>query len=306
MPNPTAVIESLDQEGRGVAHVEGKAIFIEGALIGERVSYSPYRKKPSYELAQVTAIHRSSSVRVEPRCQYFGVCGGCGIQHLEASAQVAVKQRALEDALWHIGRVRPGQILAPIYGPAWGYRQRARLAVRDVPKKGEVLVGFHEKRSSFVADMRSCEVLPRRISDLLVPLRRLVESLSIRSRLPQIEVAIGDRDGAPVDVLVLRVLEPLRGDDEQKIAAFSDLHGVHFHQQPAGPETTRPLYPPEDRLAYTLPEFGLTLPFRPTEFTQVNGAVNRVMVRRAIALLEPQPGERIGDLFCGLGNFTLP
>ncbi len=306
MPNPTAVIESLDQEGRGVAHVDGKTIFIEGALIGEHVSYSPYRKKPSYELAQVTAIQRSSAARVIPQCQYFGTCGGCGIQHLEVSAQVAVKQRALEDALWHIGRVRAAQMLAPIHGPSWGYRHRARLAVRDVVKKGEVLVGFHEKRSSFVADMRSCEVLPRRISNLLVPLRRLVESLSIRSRLPQIEVAIGDRDGAPVDVLVLRVLEPLQADDEQRIAAFSDLHGVHFHVQPAGPETTRPLYPIEDRLAYTLPEFGLTLPFRPTEFTQVNAAVNRVLVRRAIALLDPRPGERIGDLFCGLGNFTLP
>ena len=306
MPNPTAVIESLDQEGRGVAHVDGKAIFIDGALIGEHVSYSTYRKKPSYELAQVLAIDRASASRVVPQCRYFGTCGGCGIQHLEASAQVAVKQRALEDTLWHIGRVRPGQMLAPIHGPSWGYRHRARLAVRDVAKKGEVLVGFHEKRSSFVADMRSCEVLPRRISDLLVPLRRLVEALSLRSRLPQIEVAVGDRDGKPVDVLVLRVLEPLQPADHERIAAFADLHAVHFQVQPGGPETTRPLYPIADPLAYTLPEFGLTLPFRPTEFTQVNAMVNRVMVRRAIALLDPRPGERIGDLFCGLGNFTLP
>ena len=306
MSNPTAVIESLDQEGRGVAHIDGKAIFIDGALIGEHVSYSTYRKKPSYELAQVVAIDRASASRVVPQCRYFGTCGGCGMQHLDASAQVAVKQRALEDALWHIGRVRPGQMLAPIHGPSWGYRHRARLAVRDVAKKGEVLVGFHEKRSSFVADMRSCEVLPRRISDLLVPLRRLVEALSIRGRLPQIEVAIGDRDGRPIDVLVLRVLEPLQPADHERIAAFADLHAVHFHVQPAGPETTRPLYPLDDPLAYTLPEFGLTLRFRPTEFTQVNAAVNRVMVRRAIALLDPRPGERIGDLFCGLGNFTLP
>ncbi|MBK8742922.1 MAG: 23S rRNA (uracil(1939)-C(5))-methyltransferase RlmD [Betaproteobacteria bacterium] len=302
----TAITESLDQEGRGVARVDGKAIFIEGALIGEHVSYSTYRKKPNYELAHVDSIYHSSSSRVTPRCQYFGTCGGCSMQHLDASAQVAVKQRALEDALWHIGRVRAAQILAPIHGPAWGYRHRARLAVRDVAKKGEVLVGFHEKRSSFVADMRSCEVLPRRISDLLVPLRRLVEALSVRTRLPQIELALGDRDGAPVDVLVLRLLEPLQPRDMGHITRFADLHGVQFHAQPGGPDTARPLYPAEDRLAYTLPEFGLTLPFRPTEFTQVNAAVNRVMVRRAIALLDPQPGERVGDLFCGLGNFTLP
>ena len=306
MSIPTAIIESLDQEGRGVAHVDGKAVFIEGALIGERVNYSTYRRKPNYELAQVGAIVRPSSSRVTPQCQYFGTCGGCGMQHLEAAAQVAVKQRALEDALWHIGRVRAGQMLAPIHGPAWGYRHRARLAVRDVAKKGEVLVGFHEKRSSFVADMRSCAVLPRRISDLLVPLRRLVEALSVRNRLPQIELATGDRDGIPVDVFVLRVLDPLQPPDVARIAQFADLHKVQFYVQPAGPDTAQPLYPVEDRLAYTLPEFGLTLPFRPTEFTQVNAAVNRVMVRRAIALLDPQPGERIGDLICGLGNFTLP
>jgi 23S rRNA (uracil1939-C5)-methyltransferase len=306
MTIPTATIESLDQEGRGVAHVDGKAIFIEGALIGERVSYSTYRKKSNYEIAQLGEIYRSSSSRVAPQCQYFGNCGGCGMQHVDAAAQVAVKQRALEDALWHIGRVRAGQMLSPIHGPAWGYRHRARLAVRDVAKKGEVLVGFHEKRSSFVADMRSCEVLPRRISDLLVPLRRLVESLTVRNRLPQIEVAMGDRDGAPVDVLVLRVLDPLQPPDIERIGRFADLHGVQFYVQPGGPDTAHPLYPAADRLAYTLPEFGLTIPFRPTEFTQVNAAVNRVMVRRAVALLDPQPGERIGDLFCGLGNFTLP
>ncbi|MEO8136131.1 MAG: 23S rRNA (uracil(1939)-C(5))-methyltransferase RlmD [Betaproteobacteria bacterium] len=306
MPNPIVTIESLDQEGRGVAHVEGKTIFIEGALIGERVSYSAYRKKPSYELAQVGDIHRLSASRVAPECPYFGTCGGCGIQHLESSAQVAVKQRVLEDALWHIGKVRAERMLAPIYGPAWRYRNRARLAVRDVAKKGEVLVGFHERRSSFVADMRSCAVLPQRISALLVPLRRLVESLSIRSRLPQIEVAAGDREGQPVDVLVLRILEPLLPADVTRIREFADLHSVQFYVQPRGPETAVPLYPEADRLAYTLPEFGLVMPFRPTEFTQVNAAVNRVLVRRAIALLDPRPGERIGDLFCGLGNFTLP
>jgi len=306
MPDPIATIESIDQEGRGVAHVEGKTIFIEGALIGEQVSYSSYRKKPTFEFARATAIRRQSASRTTPACPYFGTCGGCSMQHLEAGAQVAIKQRALEDALWHIGKVRADVMLPPIQGPAWEYRHRARLAVRDVAKKGGVLVGFHERRSSFVADMRTCEVLPKRISALLVPLRRLVESLTIRDRLPQIEVAIGDRDGKPIDVLVLRLLEPLQKDDIDKLRAFADAHRVQFYAQPAGPDSARPLYPAAETLAYTLPEFGVTLPFKPTEFTQVNAAINRVMVRRAIAMLDPHPGERIGDLFCGLGNFTLP
>ena len=306
MSAPLATIESLDQEGRGVAHADGKAIFIEGALIGERVGYVPYRRKPTYEFARVATIHRQSASRVMPRCPWFGTCGGCSMQHLDAGAQVAIKQRTLEDALWHIGKVRADRMLPPIHGPAWAYRHRARLAVRDVAKKGGVLVGFHERRSSFVADMTSCEVVPARISALLVPLRRLVESLTIRERLPQIELAIGDRDGDPIDVLVLRILEPLQPEDVERLRAFADSHRVQFYVQPGGPSTARPLHPANEILAYSLPEFDVVLQFRPTEFTQVNADVNRVMVRRAIALLEPKPGERIGDMFCGLGNFTLP
>ncbi len=306
---PRAIIESLDQEGRGVAHpvdAGGKTIFIDGALIGEDVEYQSYRRKPTFEMADTVSIGKPNASRVTPRCPHFGVCGGCAMQHLEASAQVAAKQRTLEDALWHIGRVRPGQLLPPIYGPAWGYRNRARLSVRDVAKKGEVLVGFHEKRSSFVADIRSCDVLPKRISDLLVPLRRLIESLSVKKRLPQIELACGDRNAEPIDVLVLRLLEPLTAADLDRLKRFADTHRVRFYAQAAGPETAKPLYPEEDVLVYELPEFRIAMPFRPTEFTQVNLAINRVLVRRAVALLDPQPGERIVDLFCGLGNFTLP
>ena len=306
MTSPLATIESLDQEGRGIAHVDGKAIFIEGALIGERVTYTSYRRKPAWELAVVNEVGRPAPIRTEPRCPHFGTCGGCSMQHLEAAAQVAVKQRVLEDALWHIGKVRAERMLPPVHGPAWGYRHRARLSVRDVAKKGSVLVGFHEKRSSFVADMTSCAVLPPRISALLVPLRRLVEALTLRARLPQIELAIGDRDGRPVDVLVLRILEPLQPADHALLRAFADEHAVHFWVQTGGPDTATPLYPEEDCLAYTLPEFGITMPYKPTEFTQVNAAINRVLVRRALALLAPGPRERIGDLFCGLGNFTLP
>ena len=298
-------VVSLDQEGRGVARVEGKAVFVEGALPGERVAYTTLKRKPSYEIARADAILRPSAERAVPRCPHFPVCGGCSMQHLDAAAQVASKQRSLEDALWHIGRVRPQEILPAIHGPAWGYRHRARLSVRFVARKGGVLVGFHERRSSYVADMLSCAILPEHISALLPRLRELIGALSIRDRLPQIELAVGD-DGPPVEVLVLRVLEPPSATDCDLLRAFADRHRVQFYLQPGGPETAAPFHPAAPRLAYALPEFGLRFPYAPTEFTQVNPAINRVLVRRALSLLDPQPGETVADFFCGLGNFSLP
>jgi 23S rRNA (uracil1939-C5)-methyltransferase len=296
-------IESLDQEGRGVARIEGKVIFIEGALTGEVVSYSSYRKKPSFELAQVTQIHKSSPMRVQPRCSHFGVCGGCSMQHLDARAQVAVKQRILEDTLWHIGKVKAETIMRPIYGQAWGYRERARLSVKHVIKKGKTLVGFHEKRSSFVADMQNCEILAPKIAKLLPLLAELVGGLSIRDRLPQIEVAVGEH----VDALVLRVMDTPTSADEAALRAFADKHDIQFWLQSKGYDSIVPFHPLDaPALTYSLPEFGITMPFAPSEFTQVNSALNRVMISRAIRLLDPQPGERIADFFCGLGNFTLP
>ncbi len=298
----TLFIESLDQEGRGVARRDGKAVFVEGALPGETVTYSTYRKKPSYELATLGTVLKESASRVAPLCPHFGNCGGCSLQHLDARAQVAVKQRVLEDSLWHIGRVRPEQMLPAIHGPAWGYRHRARFTVRHVPKKGGALVGFHEKKSSYVADMDSCEVMPPRMSALIRPLRDLVSLLSIRSRLPQIEVALG----AEADVLVLRVLEPLLPPDVQALREFADRHGVRLYLQPGGPDSVGPLSAADGTdLYYALPEFDLRIYFSPTDFTQVNHAVNGVLVRRALTLLDPQPGERVADLFCGVGNFTL-
>ncbi len=297
------IIESLDHEGRGVAHVEGKTIFIEGALPGETVEYSTFKKKPSYEQATATKILKPSFMRVTPRCPNFGLCGGCSMQHMEAGAQVAAKQRVLEDNLWHIGKVRVEEMLPAIYGPPWGYRHRARVSVKYVRKKERVLVGFHEKRSSFIADMESCEVLPPRISALLMPLRALVEQLSIRERLPQVEVALGQ----DVDVLVLRIMDPLNEQDEALLREFADRHHIQFFLQSKGPETVQPFYPLDaPELNYTLPDFGIVMPFQPTEFTQVNPDINRVLVRRAINLLDPKPGERVADLFCGLGNFSLP
>ncbi|MGA7596211.1 MAG: 23S rRNA (uracil(1939)-C(5))-methyltransferase RlmD [Gallionella sp.] len=328
----SVIIQSLDQEGRGIARCEGKVIFIEGALTGERVGYSSYRKKPSFELAQVTQIYKSSSLRVQPKCAHFGVCGGCSMQHLEARAQVAVKQRILEDSLWHIGKVRAETLLRPIYGQAWGYRERARLSVRHVIKKGKTLVGFHEKRSSFVADMQHCEILVPKIAALIPLLAALIDGLTIRDRVPQIEVAVGEH----VDVLVLRVMDSPSSEDAAALRAFADRHGIQFWLQSGGYDTIAPFHPPTAQpltgdaqvgeeaaggttrklplrgngsvptLSYSLPEFGITMPFAPSEFTQVNSALNRVMVSRAMRLLDPQPGERIADFFCGLGNFTLP
>jgi 23S rRNA (uracil1939-C5)-methyltransferase len=301
--NPMTLIESLDHEGRGVAHVEGKTIFIEGALPGETVEYSVFKKKPSYEQATATKILKPSFMRVTPRCPSFGLCGGCSMQHMEAGAQVAAKQRVLEDNLWHIGKVRAAEMLPAIYGPPWGYRHRARVSVKYVRKKERVLVGFHEKRSSYIADMETCEVLPPRISALLMPLRALVEQLSIRERMPQVEMALGQ----DVDALVLRIMDPLNEQDEALLRTFADRHRVQFFLQSKGPETVQPFYPLDaPELNYTLPDFDIVMPFRPTEFTQVNPDINRVLVRRAINLLDPRPGERIADLFCGLGNFSLP
>jgi len=300
---PVAHIESLDQEGRGVAHVDGKTIFIDGALPGEQVTYKSHRKKSSFEVADVVDILKPSNLRVTPKCPYFGICGGCVMQHLEFSAQVAAKQRLLESNLWHIGKVRAETMLPPIYGPAWGYRHKARLRVRHVPKKGGVLVGFNEKASSYVAHMDSCEVLPPHVSALIVPLQQLIMQLTVRDKLPQIEVAVGEQ----ATVLVLRIMEPLQPADEPLLREFADKHGVQIWTQSKGPETVKPFHPLDGAaLSYSLPEFGLTYPFKPTEFTQVNPHINRVMLRRAMQLLNPQAGERIADFFCGLGNFTLP
>ena len=300
-----AKIASLDQEGRGIARIDGKAVFVEGALPGEVVTITTQKRKPTFDLARADAVLKANAARVEPRCPHFGVCGGCSQQHFDAAAQVAAKQRTLEDALWRLGRVRPALLMPPIHGPSWEYRHRARLSARYVVKKGGMLIGFHERKSSYVADMTSCSVLPRRISDLLPKLRALIGGLTVRDRLPQIELAVGDGENA-AHVLVLRILDPLAPEDESALLAFADAHGVQFFLQPGGPGTAAPLRPNEPALAYALPEFDLEFPFSPTEFTQVNPAINRVLVRRAIGLIDPRPGERIADFFCGIGNFTLP
>ena len=300
---PTGIIESLDHEARGVTHLEGKAIFVDGALPGERVEFVSYRKKPTYENARLERILKASPERVTPRCPHFGVCGGCTMQHLSASAQVAAKQRVLEMNLLHLAQLTAEQLYSPIHGPAWGYRFRARLSARMVQKKGGMLIGFHERKSSFVADMHECPNLPPHVSALLLPLRELIGSLSIHDAMPQIELAVGD----DVTALVLRILAPLNPADEILLRTFAERHGVVFYLQPKGPASAYRFWPlTGPQLCYRLPEFAIEHFFAPTEFTQVNHAINRVLVRRALALLAPQPGERIADMFCGLGNFTLP
>jgi len=306
-------IDSLDLDANGVARDDGKVVFVRDALPGERVRARVLRRKPKFDVAQTLEVVRASSLRAAPRCRHFGVCGGCSMQHLDAHAQLAVKQRALEDQLWHIGRLRAGTMLRPISGPPWGYRYRARLSVRYVPKKGGVLVGFHERGSSYVADMRECSVLPPSVSALIVPLRELLAGLALRDRMPQIEVAMGEAPGGTVLALVFRVLDPLVGSDRDALVRFARDHDFELWLQPAGPDSIVLAWapgaeeaPPRSRLAYALPEFDVVMPYRPTDFTQVNHRVNEVLVSRAVRLLDPQPQDRVADLFCGLGNFTLP
>jgi 23S rRNA (uracil1939-C5)-methyltransferase len=301
-------IKSLDMDARGVGHMEnedgsqGKVVFVEGALPGETVSFTSFKKKKNWEMARMDALHHESPMRVQPKCVHFEMCGGCSMQHLEPTAQVAIKQRVLEDNLQHIGKVRPLTVMRPMYGPTWGYRYRARLSVRHVAKKDAVLVGFKEKKSIFVADIQSCQILPKHVSDLLLPLRALIGSLTLFNQIPQIEVAIGEG----VTALVLRIMAPLAGDDDVKLKAFADQHKIQFWLQTKGPETAAPYYPLDQELHYLLPEFGIKMPFKPVDFTQVNHYINRVLVVKALRLLEVQPEDRVADLFCGLGNFTLP
>ena len=301
-------VESLDIEAQGIAHrADGKVVFIEGALPFELVSASVYRKKSSFEKATLLAIHQESSQRVRPACPHFGMhtgaCGGCKMQHLHVSAQVAVKQRVLEDNLWHIGKLKADNLLRPIEGPAWRYRYRARLSVRYVRKKGAVLVGFHERKSAYVADMTECHVLPRHVSDMLVPLRGLIASMDAKETIPQIELACGDT----VTAMVLRHMEPLSEGDLARLRAFAAVNpGLQWWLQSGGLDTVKLLDAGGAELSYGLPEFGVLMPFKPTDFTQVNPHINQVLVSRALRLLDVQPHERVIDWFCGLGNFTLP
>ena len=295
-------IEDLTHEGHGVARREGKAVFVEGALPGEEVRCAYTARRGRHDEARTLEVLTPAPERVEPRCAHFGICGGCALQHLDPTAQLARKQRWLLDSLTHIGKVQPEQVLEPLTGPIWGYRRRARLGVKDVTKKGRVLIGFRERRGPYLADLRRCEILDERVGGLLEELARLVETLSIRDRLPQIEVAGGDA----VMSLNLRVLAPPSEADLAQLRSFGERHGLALYLQPGGVDSVRPLEnssaPPV--LSYRLVD-GLELEFEPQHFIQINAALNRALVERACELLELGPENRVLDLFCGLGNFTL-
>jgi 23S rRNA (uracil1939-C5)-methyltransferase len=314
-PDDWLYVHSMDLNAQGVAHRDdGKVVFIDGALPGEWVSAQVHRKKSNWEMASLKAVHESSSQRVaQPKCPHFGLhagsCGGCKMQHLQPATQVAIKQRVLEDNLWHLGKVRPTFVLRPIEGPTWGYRFRARLSVRYVLKKGTVLVGFHERKSRYVADMQSCAVLPKSVSDLLPHLRTLFHGMDGRATCAQLEVACT----ATQTGLVLRHLEPLSAADLDRLRAFATEFSagqnkpeIIWYLQPKGPDTIARLDGAPHDLEYTLPTFGVTMPFKPADFTQVNPYINDVLVTRALNLLQVERHERVFDWFCGLGNFTLP
>ncbi len=297
----TARIDDLANDGRGLARLEGKAVFIHGGLPGEQVTFRYTARHSKYDEGRVESITEPSPQRVEPHCAHFDLCGGCALQHLEPNAQVAFKERQLLDNLARIGKVDPATVLPPLTGPHWGYRRKARLAVKDVPKKGRVLVGFRERGTPYVADLRRCEVLHPRVGGLLDALSALIGGLSLHARLPQIEVAVGDEAVA----LNFRVLDPPSAADRALLQDFGQRHDIQVYLQSKGPETTTLLWPEQGELNYRLPEFDLDLAFQPYHFTQVNTHINRPMVDRAVNLLAPQSHERVLDLFCGLGNFTL-
>lgn len=296
------LIESVDHEARGVGRNDNKVVFVENALPQEIVGVDIRRRKPSYETGVSTYIKSVSASRIKPRCVNFGVCGGCSFQHIDARTQLAIKQRVLEDALERIGSVRPEQILSPICGPQFNYRSRARLSSRYVIKKEKALVGFREKGKSYVVDMASCEVLPDHISRLLPELKLLVQSFSIRERVPQIEVACGN----DVDVLAFRMLEDPSLEDLRLLEQFAAKHDLVIFMQRGGPTTLTQIYPDEPvALTYSITDMNLTYEFGLSEFTQVNTDVNSVLVRRAMRMLDLKPTDRVADLFCGLGNFSL-
>ena len=320
-------VEALDLDAQGIARLapnaeesaqgqSGKVVFIKGALPTELVTYTITSDKVRFSKAKLREILKPAVFRAEPKCAAFGVCGGCTMQHLDIRAQVAMKQRVLEDDLQHIAKIKPLEILRPMGGPAWEYRHRARLsAVNRSIKKGTVLIGFHEGKSGYVADMLACEILPKHVSDLLPEMRKLVMGLSIVDRMPQIEIAVGEPEDPdsddpkkkkPVTAFVFRNLQPLTTADEALLRAFADQHQVWIWLQPKGIETVAPFYPETGKLCYRLPEFEIEMPFKPADFTQVNHLMNRALVSRAIRLLEVKPTDRVLDLFCGIGNFTLP
>ena len=303
LPAPIeAEIQTLTHEGRGLTRVDGKTVFVDGALPGERVRLRYTRVQRRFDEAEVEEVLTASPDRIEPKCAHFGVCGGCALQHLNPEAQIRVKQDSLTDVFERIGKVTPERRLDPLTAEPWGYRRKARLGVRHVVKKGRTLVGFRERRNSFLADLRRCEVLHPQVGERLETLAATIETLSIRDHVPQIEMAMGD---GPC-VLVFRVMQTPTPEDEARLLELGRREGFHIYLQDGGIDSIRPLPGQEVALSYSLPNHGIEIGFLPSDFTQVNLELNRRMVDQALDLLAPEPDDAVLDLFCGLGNFTLP
>lgn len=297
-----AHVEALNHEAKGVARVAGKAVFIDGALPGEDVVFHYTGRKRHFDEGSLDEVLAPSPARVEPRCRHFGLCGGCCLQHLSAEGQLSHKQATVLETLGRVGHVTPEQVLPPVTAAPWGYRRKARLGVRYVHKKGRVLVGFRERRGRYLADLSGCEVLEPAVGRRLQALQALVAGLDAFDHVPQIEIAVGDAAAA----LVFRHLQPLGEADRGRLRAFGQWYGIAVYLQPGGPDSVRPLWPAAPRLGYRLPAHDVEIIFEPTDFIQVNGVINRRLVDLVIDLLAPRADENALDLFCGVGNFTLP
>lgn len=304
LPEITVEIQGLSHDGRGIASINGKTTFVNGAIAGETVTCKITKKHSRYNEAEVVNIINPAKERVTPGCAHFSICGGCSMQHIADDAQIQIKQKILIEQLKHFGNVEPENILAPLSGNTWHYRRKARLGVRFVRKKNKLLVGFREKFSNFLADIQSCPVLHKSIGTRITELSHLIASLSQFDHIPQVEVAAGDQETA----LVFRHMTPLTDDDIAKLCEFGKTYSFAIYLQPNPPEKIHKIWPQNSSLylQYKLPDYQLTMQFHPLDFTQVNGEVNLVMLKQAIALLDLQPGDTVLDLFCGLGNFSLP
>jgi len=296
------IIESLSQDGRGITHINGKAVFIDGALPEERVMFRYTRKRRKHDEGQAVEILQASVDRVEPKCEAFGLCGGCSLQHLSAKAQIHYKQQSMLDSLKHIGKVEPEEIFPPMLAEPWGYRRKARLGVRHVRKKGRVLVGFREKRNSYLADIKACEVLHPSVGHHLTDLQALIMQMDAKESIPQIEVAVGDQQTA----LIFRHLEELSEKDQGLLVNYAKESGVLLYLQPGNAETVHLVYPDRAELYYEHPDFDVRIHFQPLDFFQVNSGINRQMIPRVIELMDLDDSHTVLDLFCGHGNFTLP
>ena len=300
------VVTGITHEGEGIVR-DGKTVFVAGALPGERIRFRRGKRHKQHDDGVLLEVLESAADRVTPRCAHFGLCGGCALQHLDPASQILAKQHELRDNLERIANAQPEEWFEPMRGPVWNYRRRARLGVKYVAKKGRVLVGFRERLAPYIAQLNQCEVLSDPVGKLLTPLADMIMTLSIRERLPQIEVAVADNAVA----LIMRVMAPLSEEDLATLRAFEAQHGLRLYLQPAGLDSVRRLdagpqgRAEEDPLNYRLPAFDLQLDFSPTDFIQVNGAINQALVSRAVELLDPEPGSAVLDLYCGLGNFTL-